>query len=124
MANDLKDFGEIFTFHGPSTHMLNPVKKEDCSKVSAEILDKIPNLNYDKYGKLFNLEDAGVSIGTQIFGDGLFMTASFPPRPIEDIDALIGKIVKLKAQDFGFEKVGFIDAHNCVKKGCTEIYFP
>lgn len=124
LANDLKEFGEIFTFHGPSTHMLNPIKKEDCSKLSAEILDKIPNLNYYKYGTLFNLEDAGVSVGTQIFGDGLFMTASFSPRPTEDIDAPIGKIVKLKAQDFGFDKVGFIDAHNCVKKGCTEIYFP
>jgi len=124
LAKDLKGYGEIFTFHGPSTHMLNPIIKEDCSKISKGIMEKIGKLEYDEYGTHFNFDDSGVSIGSQLFGDGLFMTASFSPRPTEDIDAPIGKIVKLKAQELGFEKVGFVDAHNCVKKGCTEIYYP
>ena len=124
LSRDLEDYGEIFTFHGTSTHMLNPIIKEDCSKISEGIKSKIDDLDYQKNSTQFYFDDSGVSIGSQIFGDGLFMTASFSPRPTEDIDASIGKIVKLKAQELGFEKVGFVDAHNCVKKGCTEIHFP
>ena len=124
LSEDLEQYGEIFTFHGPSTHMLNPIIKEDCSKISKDILEKMDNLEYEEHGTQFYFDDSGVSIGYQMFGDGLFMTASFSPRPTEDIDASVGKIVKLKAQESGFEKIGFVDAHNCVKKGCTEIYYP
>jgi len=124
ISRDLKDYGEIFTFHGTSTHILNPIRKEDCSKISDSIKDDIGEVRYENSASNFCLEDGGVSVGSQMFGDGVFMTASYSPRPTEDIDAPIGKIIELKSEYIGYQNLGFVDAHNCVKKGCTEIYFP
>lgn len=125
LYRDLKGrFGSVFTFHGPSTHVHNPIKKEDCSLLSRDILKSLKDIDYTNVGTKYISSSDGVNVGGQIFGGGLFLNVSFSPRPTEDIDAPIGEIMSLEVEKKGYSTLGFVDAHNCVKKGAMEVYYP
>ncbi len=126
LSEDLKSRGTIFTFHGSSTHMLNPIKEKDCHQLSEAINNKIDQteMEYNDKGTEYITHDHGVFIGGQSFDSNVLSTVSFSPRPTEDIESPIGKIIKERASSRGLGEFGFIDAHNCVKKGCSEVYYP
>ncbi len=125
MAEQLEDdFGITFTFHGPSTHVQNPIKEEDCTLLSADIRERMGDMKYTPMSTHFITSYHNMIGGAQILGDGILFTASFSPQPTEDIDAPIGEIITMNAYRNGFHKLGFVDAHNCVQKGAMEIYYP
>ncbi|MFO7991853.1 MAG: DUF2070 family protein [Thermoplasmata archaeon] len=125
LSRDLKGrFRSVFTFHGPSTHVHNPIKKEDCSLLSRDIIRSMKDIDYTNVGTRYITSSDGVNVGGQIFGKGLFLNVSFSPRPTEDIDAPIGEIMSLEVEKKGYSTLGFVDAHNCVKKGAMEVYYP
>ncbi len=125
LSNELQDeHGLVFTFHGCSTHLQNPIRKEDCNLLVDEINKAIDEINYTNVGTSFHTTHQGLFAGAQVLGDGLFLSVSFSPHPTEDIDAPIGEIVSLKAKEKGYSRLGFVDAHNCIKKGAVEVYYP
>ncbi len=125
LSNKLEDkHGTVFTFHGCSTHVQNPIRKEDCLMLVKDIENAVDEINYTNVGTSFHTTHQGLFAGAQVLGDGLFLTVSFSPHPTEDIDAPIGEIASLKAGEKGYSRVGFIDAHNCIKKGAMEVYYP
>lgn len=123
-SKELSKHGAVFNFHGPSTHKLNPVKLEDCDRFLDKFEDDIGSMEYGGTATSFENIDKDVNLGGQFLGDGLLMTASFSPRPTEDIDAPVGKIVNLISERYDISKFGFIDSHNCIKKDCLEVYYP
>lgn len=125
LANELEGkHGKVFTFHGCSTHVQNPISKEDCYLLVDEIKGSMDTMHYTNVGTSFYNIHEGIFVGAQILGEGLFMTVSFSPHPTEDIDAPIGEIVSLKARDKGINLMGFVDAHNCIRRGAMEVYYP
>ncbi|MFO8109396.1 MAG: DUF2070 family protein [Thermoplasmata archaeon] len=119
-----KEHGMVFTFHGCSTHVQNPIRKEDCLELVEEIKKSFENMNYTNVGTSFFNTHRELFVGAQVLGEGVFLTVSFSPHPTEDIDAPIGEIVSLNAREKGYSRIGFVDAHNCVKKGAIEVYYP
>ncbi len=125
LADELEEnFGDTFTFHGASTHVQNPIKKDDCKLLSNDIKKRINDVDYSSVGTSFKTSYHHMIGGAQILGDGLLLTASFSPQPTEDIDAPVAEIIALKAANNGFDSIGLVDAHNCVQKGAMEVYFP
>ncbi|MEF8835820.1 MAG: DUF2070 family protein [Candidatus Thermoplasmatota archaeon] len=124
LAEDLRSHGTIFTFHGSSTHMLNPIKQKDCHQISKAIDGSVKDIDYDDTGTKYLTYDHGVFIGGQSFDSEVFSTVSFSPRPTEDIEASIGEIVEERARSRGIDELGFVDSHNCVREGCSEVYYP
>ncbi len=120
----LSEHGEVFTFHGASTHLLNPIKENECYYFADDIDRSLEGLDYSKKGTKYFGHNHGVFVGCQAFNNDLFTTVSFSPQPTEDIDAPIGEIISEQADMMGFSDIGFIDSHNCVKKGCSEVYYP
>lgn len=123
-SNELDSHGEVFTFHGASTHLLNPIKEKECYDFAEDIDRSLAGIDYFKKGSKYFGHNHGVFVGCQAFNNDLFTTVSFSPQPTEDIDAPIGEIISERADRMGFSEVGFIDSHNCVKKGCSEVYYP
>ncbi len=125
ISKELEDkFGMTFTFHGPSTHVQNPIKEDDCKLLTEDIKERMKDVTYFKKGTAFLTSYRQISGGAQIYGDGLFLTASFSPQPTEDIDAPVGEIINLKAQNKGFLNTAIVDAHNCIQRGALELYYP
>lgn len=125
ILNDrLSNHGEVFTFHGASTHLLNPIKEDECYDFADNIDRSLDDINYSKIGTKYFGHNHGIFVGCQAFNNDLFTTVSFSPQPTEDIDAPIGEIISKQSDRMGFSDVGFIDSHNCVKKGCSEVYYP
>ncbi len=119
-----EDYGDVFTFHGPSTHVQNPIKEDDCKLLSDDIRANIGKLDYTSTGSPYNISHHNMIGGAQIYGDGILLTASFSPQPTEDIDSPVAEIIALKAATHGFNKIGLLDSHNCVKRGAMEVYYP
>lgn len=117
-------YGLTFTFHGPSTHVLNPIKEDDCKLLSEDITKRMDGLEYDSFGTSFATSYHTLSVGAQMMGNGLFLTASFSPQPTEDIDSPVGEIITLRATEKGFHTTAMVDAHNCMQKGAMEVYYP
>ncbi len=116
--------GTVFTFHGTSTHVQNPIKKEDCLILARDIEKNLKDMNFTNVGTSFYTTHQGLFAGAQVLGEGLFVSVSFSPHPTEDIDSPIGEIVYLNAKRKGYSRVGFVDAHNCIRKGAMEVYYP
>ncbi len=125
VAEELEDkFGMTFTFHGPSTHVQNPIKEKDCKLLTEDIDKRFNDFKYSRKGTSFLTKYKQVAGGAQMFGDGLFLTASFSPKPTEDIDAPVGEIISLKAVNKGFLDMALVDTHNCIQRGALELYYP
>ncbi len=125
LSNELEeDFGMVFSFHGPSTHVQNPINSEDCKILADHIKNGMEEVDYSNVGTSFVLAHEGAFIGAQILGNSLFFSVSFSPHPTEDIDAAIGEIISLHSKKKGFSRVGIVDAHNCITKGAIEVYYP
>lgn len=123
-SDKLSSHGEVFTFHSASTHLLNPIKENECYDFADDIDRLLDSIDYSEKGTKYFGHNHGVFVGCQAFNDDLFTTVSFSPQPTEDIDAPIGEIISKQADRMGFYNIGFIDSHNCVRKGCSEVYYP
>ncbi|MFW6040617.1 MAG: DUF2070 family protein [Thermoplasmatota archaeon] len=124
LSKHLQEFGEIFHFHGTTTHSLNPLHREDCSFLPRNIRNDLKNIDHIPYASEYITTNDGAAVSAQVFGDSLFMTSTFSPDPTEDIDAAIGKIISLKAEEQGYETVGFVDSHNSCQEGCKAVHYP
>ncbi len=124
LTEKLGSHGEVFTFHGSSTHLLNPIKENECYDFADEIEKSLDDIDYTEKATEYFGHNHGVFVGCQAFNNDLFTTVSFSPHPTEDIEAPIGEIISEQADRLGFSEIGFIDSHNCVKKGCSEVYYP
>lgn len=124
LSEGLDDFQNIFTFHSPSNHSLNPVREDDCDLLIESVKEDLGNLEYNGKATKFIQEDGGAIVGAQGFGDDVLTNLSFYPEPAEDIHASIDKIISLKGDSYGFENVGVIDSHNCGTRRVSNVFYP
>ena len=125
VSNELeKKYGMSFTFHGPATHVQNPIKEKDVCLLTRDIDENMRNLNYAPNGSSYITDSSQVTGGAQMFGEGLFLTASFSPQPTEDIEAPVGEIIGQRATNKGYLHMALVDSHNCIQRGALELYYP
>ncbi len=124
ISDKLRDHGTVFTFHGTATHKLNPLSEEECRSLAEDMSKELRDIEYYGKGTSFISTEEKPTVGAQRLGDALFTPVSFSPLPTEDIDPSMGKIMSGVAEGHGVSKLGVVDAHNCGKKGCSEVFYP
>ncbi|MFW5953550.1 MAG: DUF2070 family protein [Candidatus Natronoplasma sp.] len=124
LSEELKDHEEVFTFHAPSTHPLNPVREEDCKILSKSIKKDLKRLNYSNRASRFIRKEKNGIVGAQRFGDSVLTNLSFYPKPAEDVHASVGKMISQIGKSNGFSNVGIIDSHNSGERGVSSIVYP
>jgi len=125
LSEDLKNHENVFTFHAPSTHTVNPVREEDCRRLSESIRKDLKRLSYsDRASRRLIRKDEDGIVGGQRFGDGFFTTLSFYPKTAEDVHASVGKIISLIGENHGFSKVGIVDSHNSGERRISSVFYP
>ncbi len=124
LSEELKDYGDIFTFHAPSTHTLNPVREDDCRKLPESIIKDLKGLNYSDRASQFIRKDQDGIVGVQKFGDSVFTNLSLYPKTAEDVHASVGKIISLIGENKGFSEVGVVDSHNSGERRVSSVFYP
>ncbi len=126
LSDELKEHGDVFPFHSASTHLLNPVKEKYCYEIAEEIDEKLKQSKVEYINKASHYIGKGEEgfIGAQKLGSGLLVSGSFSPLPTEDIESPIARIFSERAERKGHPRMGFVDSHNCVKRNCSEVYYP
>ncbi|MBS3781814.1 MAG: DUF2070 family protein [Candidatus Thermoplasmatota archaeon] len=123
LSEKLKD-ENVFTFHAPSTHTVNPVREKDCKKLSESIEKDLQFLNYsDKASRFVRIDEEGI-VGAQRFGDNVFTNLSFYPEPAEDVHASVGKIISQIGEKHDFPEVGVVDSHNSGERRVSSVFYP
>jgi len=108
----------VFVLHSASTHDLNPVSSEQCSKIADAVRFCVKEADYVSGGSKFIKKSSKSEIFTQFFGNALLIMHS-PLKPTDDVDEETGKTVVLKAGGNAF----FVDSHNCLEKGADSVVF-
>lgn len=120
----VKGYEDVFTFHVPSTHALNPVREEDSKRLPRSINEDLDEMEYSSEASRFvRIEEEGI-VGGQSFGSDLLLNLSFYPEPTEDVHASVGKIISQRGESFSFSQVGVIDSHNCGEKRVNGVFYP
>jgi len=124
LSEGLKDHKNVFTFHAPSTHAVNPVREEDCKRLPESIRKDLKRLTYSDRASQFIRKDKDGIVGAQRFGDNVFTNLSFYPKAAEDVHASVGKIISLIGKNHGFLEVGVVDSHNSGERRISSVFYP
>ncbi|MFW5946740.1 MAG: DUF2070 family protein [Candidatus Natronoplasma sp.] len=124
LAEKINTHEEVFTFHAPSTHTLNPVSEEGCEELASSIKTILDDLDYTEIATPFlRKEDKGI-MGAQRFKDDVFTNISFYPQPAEDVHASVGRIISNKGSNHDLSEVGVVDSHNSGEKKVSTVFYP
>ncbi|MHA2407210.1 MAG: DUF2070 family protein [Candidatus Ranarchaeia archaeon] len=120
-----EQLGDTFaTPHGPSTHELNLVSKDETNRV-VQIIKK--QLDSAKISSSQGSQSTRVKIGkitvlSQYFGNVGLYIATAAPEEIDDISQAVGLNALSKAREEGIDNGAFIDAHNCIGHYADSVY--
>jgi len=124
LSESIGSHGEVFTFHAPSTQILNPVSEEGCEELVLSIKTLLDDLDYtEKATPFIRKKEEGI-VGAQRFQDDVFANISFYPKPAEDVHASVGRIISDKGGDHDLSVVGVVDSHNSGEKRVSTVFYP
>ncbi|MHA2059216.1 MAG: DUF2070 family protein [Candidatus Ranarchaeia archaeon] len=119
------ELGKAFaTPHGPSTHELNLISKEETLRVVKLIKDQMDQAESagSTASQSFRVKNGKITILSQYFGNiGLYI-ATAAPEEIDDISQAVGLSALAKAREEGTEQAAFVDAHNCIGHYADSVY--
>ncbi len=117
--------GETFTaLHGPSTHDLNLVSKEETARVVDIIANSVTKAGFasSTASNSFRVAQGKIKILSQYFGKVGLYIATAAPEEIDDIAQVVGTAALLRAREKGTEHAAFVDAHNCIGHYAESVY--
>ena len=124
LSEELKDHEDVFTFHAPSTHSLNPIREEDCRRLPRSINKDLKRLDYLNRASRFIRKEKNGIVGAQRFEENVFTNLSFYPETAEDVHASVGKIISQIGEADGFSEVGIVDSHNSGERRVSSVFYP
>ena len=124
LSEKIDTHDEVFTFHAPSTHTLNPVSEEGCEELALSIKTILEDLDYTEVATPFIRKKEEGIVGAQRFQDDVFANVSFYPQPAEDVHASVGRIISDKGDNHGLSEVGVVDSHNSGEKRVSTVFYP
>lgn len=103
---------EVFCFHGPSNHDLNPVSRKELSKLVKFVKVQIANMKFTKNASKFEkLTNGKVTFTRQVIGGKPVHVAYKNTGTSEDINANVGAVIALQK-----DSPILIDGHNRLER--------
>ncbi|MBI2077728.1 MAG: DUF2070 family protein [Euryarchaeota archaeon] len=112
----------ILVPHGSATHDYNPISTgevERLGEAARRLLDEMP---FTKHASPLVRAGTDAQVCAQYFGDGVLLTYTSWPRPIDDVDYGVGEAARMAAQMQGAADALFIDAHNSLVLGSGAVW--
>lgn len=112
----------ILVPHGPATHDFNPASRVEVERIGETARQLITSISYANLASPMIRTGTDVQVCAQFFGDGVLLTYTSWPKPIDDVDYGVGDSAMWSARYSGAREATFIDSHNSLLLGSGAVW--
>ena len=108
--------------HGSATHDYNPISTAEVERLGEAAKRLLDEITFTTRASPLVRAGTDVQVCAQYFGDGVLLTYTSWPKPIDDVDYGVGEGARMAAQMQGAADALFIDAHNSLVLGSGAVW--
>jgi putative membrane protein len=112
----------ILVPHGPATHDFNPASHVEVERIGEASRQLLSAVEYSRMASPLVRVGTDVQVCSQVFGNGVLLTYTSWPKPIDDVDYGVGDAAMWSAKYSGASEALFIDAHNSLLLGSGAVF--
>jgi putative membrane protein len=112
----------ILVPHGSATHDFNPISTGEVERLGEAARRLFDTMPYSRRASPLVRAGEDAQVCAQFLGDGVLLTYTSWPRPIDDVDYGVGEAARMAAMAQGAHDAAFIDAHNSLELGSGAVW--